>query len=539
MTSFRWSCLVLLVVACDGPTPLDGGVGDDAPGRDVPGLDAPVLPDAPIEVPPGEVPLCVTALPADGPEIVGPGRGAELWNNSIWTDDERGVPTVPAGFDAPADEYYRFSWSDIETTGGYDWAVFDREIDAAIDERRTFNFGIMNLFTAIPWTNVDGGGISYPLPLHEAMQAAPAGEQDWLSDGSWIPNWNSPHYLSAWRNLLMAVADHIATGSHAGVAYRDAIGYVDVRGYGDFGEWHTYPWYGTEPPGREATAATLIAILDASVEAFPDFPLVNLMGVFDPGNASRIPAEVTHHALTVENAYGRLGWRRDNWGDDGYDGILRDNDGTLGGVTFGPLIMDAWEHAPIVGEPLNDLGTISRGCGSIHCDLLRQVRTYHATSFGNGNYPVLGSDGALAAAVREASAATGYRIQIEGGSISERLDAGAGFALTVLYRNVGLAPPYYRWRIDVELRPEGGAAVWTGASSFSPTGFLPAASATEVRDVFMLPDTLPAGTYELALVVRDPADYRVPLPLAVENVGPDGAVVLRRITLGATAAVCP
>lgn len=508
-------------LACGGDA--DGGGDDD------------------IVVPPGEVALCATPLPTDGPELPGAGRGAEVWNNAIWTDASNGVPTIPAGFAQPHDEYYRFSWGDIETVeeGAYDWTVFDRELHGAIDEGRTFNFGVMNLFTAIGWTEVDGGALSYPLYLHAQMQADGGDAADWLSAGAWIPNWNHPAYLAAWRNLQAAIADHLATGSYAGVAYRDAVGYIDVRGYGDFGEWHTYPWTGTEPTGRAATTASLIDIIDATVDAFPDHPLVNLMGIFDGGGASQIPPEVTHHALTVTNAVGRLGWRRDNWGDDGYGGVLEANEGTFGGDAFAPLITSAWEQGPIVGEPLNWYEGIAR-CGSIHCDLERQVRLYHATSFGNGNYPVTGDDASLADAVRAASQASGYRLQVDGGSVSETVAPGAGFAVTLAWRNVGIAPPYLRWQVELELRDASDTVAWRGVSAFTPTQLLPAATATEARDAFELPADVAPGTYTLTVAVRDPAGYRAPLPLANDGVAADGSLALRTIELGATLPeVCP
>src|SRR4030095_1661693 len=144
------------------------------------------------------------------------------------------------------------------------------------------------------------------------------------------------------------------------------IYYVDIRGYGDFGEWHTYPWTNTEPAGRKATSATLKTFIDMNLAAFPNYPNVILAGAYDGGNASVTPPDVTYYALTATNAWGAIGWRRDNWGDPGTSIMLDNNGGSYNSTAFAPLIMAKYKNALVVGEPNNSTATYS--CGAMYCD---------------------------------------------------------------------------------------------------------------------------------------------------------------------------
>ena len=83
-----------------------------------------------------------------------------------------------------------------------------------------------------------------------------------------------------------------------------------------------------------------------------------------------------------------------------------------------------------------------------------------------------------------------------------------------------------------ELRNSSGGVVWTGNSAFSPKLFLPQGSATGASDNFTLSSVSP-GTYSMYLIVRDPTNYKKPLPLAVNGRNSDGSYLLRsNITVG-------
>ena len=471
--------------------------------------------------------LSFTQIPAGNADLIAPGRGTEQWIGRTWDNGVGGGIEVPAGNTKGLNAYYRFLWaSDIETAQGvYNWTKFDAQINAAIDNGQMFSFGLMPMCTACGL-----GAVSYPAYLHTLMQSEASGSQDWQnSDGNWVPNWNSPNYLGRYQALLNAVAAHIAGGTHSGKNYKDVIYYVDIRGYGDFGEWHTYPWYGTEPAGRKATSATLKSFIDMNLAAFPNYPNIILAGAYDGGDASITPADVTYYALTATNAWGQIGWRRDNWGDPGTSVMLDGNGGSYNSTAFAPVIMSKYKFAPVVGEPNNSTATYS--CGAMYCDLTNEIKLYHATSFGNGNFPNT-FDAATQSNVISASKASGYRLMLTGGSMTTTLASGGAFNITLNWQNIGVSPVYENWNVVYELRNSSGTVVWSGNSAFKPKLFLPQSTATPTSDNLNLTTVTP-GTYSMYLIIRDPLNYKKPLPLAITGVNSDGSYLLRsNITVG-------
>src|SRR5688572_14029677 len=231
-------------------------------------------------------PLSFTPIPYSNPDIISPGRGAEQWHNS------NGAIAYPSEDNQQQllDVYYRFPWNRFEgpTAGSYDWSDFDDQVRDAINKGQKFSFGIMSCFPggsgAIGVVNYDNGDAAYPLYLHNLMQSETY--KDWKTTGSgptdgygsWVPNWNSPHYLDRLRALHAALYAHInatsytaIAGPHRGksIAYKNVISCIDIRGYGSWGEWHGAGIIGTVadyPAGTAPTAATLRTIIDRSEE---------------------------------------------------------------------------------------------------------------------------------------------------------------------------------------------------------------------------------------------------------------------------------
>jgi len=182
------------------------------------------------------------------------------------------------------------------------------------------------------------------------------------------------------KNLNIAINNHILSGSFNGINYRDIIGQIDVRGYGDFGEWTNNVF-----TVGNITAATGDSIISYHVHVFNTFKCVNMIAAFDGQQLTtntNVPAAVGYYALTTSNAAGRLGWRRDSWGQtDGYLSQWTDgNNTTFGGITFKDSIMTRGLHEPIVGEPQDG------GSAGNFPSLDAQVKQFLVQSFGNGNF---------------------------------------------------------------------------------------------------------------------------------------------------------
>jgi hypothetical protein len=185
-------------------------------------------------------------------------------------------------------------------------------------------------------------------------------------------------------------------------------------------------------------------------------------------------------------------------------------------------IMNRWKSAPILGEP--NYGSDNVG-STYYATLPAQVRQYSAVSFGNGNIDFTPGANVSSDTFRLASKYAGYRLSpISGNSTTSPVTNGA-FNVTVNWQNLGITPVYENWDITFQL-VSGLTTYWTGVSSFNPHYFLPSGSTTGVTDNFTL-SGVPAGTYSLKLVIKDPTGYRAPMPLFITGVNADGSYTIR------------
>jgi hypothetical protein len=476
----------------------------------------------------GNTQFTFTPIPYSDTDIVSPGRAPDKWHSGI---QEVRYPTSSSVPLNTLDEYYRFEWSNLEgaTLGSYTWTYFDGLMNAAIDAGRKLAFGIMPHFSDGGMVSYDGGTSSYPSYLHDLMKVETY--PDWKSgNGVWVPNWNSVNYLGRLRALHEALYAHILATSHSGVQYRNAISWIDVRGFGNYGEWHTSD-IGNKtsfPAGTWPSVATCKTIIDHHTQVFDLWPLQMMVAAFD-GGMTGIPifidsSEVAYYALTTSNAWGLLGYRKDQWGaiDNYLKQLLEGNTKTFGGsLPFKDYILNRYKYAPVTGEPMPTNLDMS--------DLENQVNTYHATSFGNGNWGN-GDDPPVSLTVRDriraAGKRTGYRYVFTGGSA---VVGSSTFRVLLDWKNNGVAPSYENWIVEYKLKNGGGTVVWTETSAFTPTLFTPDQGNVTATDVFTKP-VLSDGTYTLFATVKDITGFRDPLPIAITGRDGDGSYELGDVT---------
>lgn len=477
--------------------------------------------------------ISLTPLPFST-DIIRPGCGPEQWHNKT---ERIPYPTElqPVSIENSLEVYYRFPWSQLETGSGvYNWDFFDGLIRTAMNNNQKLSFGI---YSHRPETGATGRvsfGTNvgyYPVHLHNKMQAE--ANKDFLQNGVWMPNYNSPAYLSALFGLNKAVRDHLvntkiapAAGPNAGksITAGDAVYCIDVRGFGSWGEWHfgsTGLTWDTWPAGRQPTAASLKAIIDAHTKTFDLWPLVMMIAAYDGGYTginvfARIP-EVAHYALTARNAWGAVGFRRDQWGaTDGYlHNLMAGNNLTYNGsVPFKTMILEKYKYAPVTGEPMPNAGIDMT-------DLLNQVNLYHATSIGNGNYGGYPADINKRERIRTAFKNLGYKLRIESGTFT---NTNTSVSVTLNWRNGGIGPAYEDWNVEYIL------SGIKHTSLFKPKLFQPSTVATPV-DTFTF--ALPAGSYTLAVRVTDPKGYRQPMPVYNATRQADGSYLLGTVVVSA------
>ena len=462
-------------------------------------------------------------IPFSDPDLRRPGTGLEFW---IYQSVVR-VPLAASPENNEMDRYDRFEWRSFErgAQGVYDWSEFDASIRTAIDRGQKFAFGIMNTCGGCSdfEMNIDGATIkSFPTYVYNTLRTQPNGV--WrASDGNWIPNYNNAFFIQRWNAMLMALANHIANSTYNGVPYSRVIRYIDIRGVGEYNEWHFYPWKDEMP--EPVSINSYKAYIDGHVAAFPNFQLVILSDGMDPQGWSGTPPEVIHYLLTSRNNKGPFGWRRDNWGHNQpwYSAKLENNPAVFNGIQLRTLIMDRWRTSPIVGEPLQCC-TMDGG-GALYYDMPRQAAFYHMNSIGNGNLEGQG-DWGTNENMRLAAKTMGFRLTLNGAYVPQNMVKSTVTNVNVDWANEGVSPTYENWDVMYELRnPANNQVVWSTMSVFKPYLFLPGTQTA--RDQFSIPASVPNGVYNLHLVVRDPQAYRRPMPLFIRNVQADGSYILR------------
>lgn len=417
------------------------------------------------------------------------------------------------------DYYFRFCLTDVikGSSASYDWTRFDREAQKAITQGAGFSIGFMSVCDSDGFLALESyGGASsrYPLAWHNQMQSE--GVKDFIRNGMWIPNWNSPSFLTNMANFLKQVNNHIETTSFNGVRYKDIMNYVDIRMYAQWGEWHNGGLFDNVsqfPAGTRPTVDSYKKIIDAHCDAFPNYPLVVLFAGYDANwlPHTMTPPEVTYYLLTKRNNWGLIGWRRDQWGqgDNYVHDYLERNTRSFG--TSGPfnqIIMERWKYAPIVGEPY--------GPGANLSDLKNQVEFYHATSIGNGNYPNESTSQNLFKAAVESA---GAKLSLTKGTL--KVSTAFDFDITMTAENFGNGPVYNdRLNIVYELKDSVGKVVWSSTSSWKPVLKIPGIYA--ITDHYKV-TTVGTGTYSLSVVIKD--NYRA-LPLFNDKQNADGSIVL-------------
>ena len=490
-------------------------------------------------------PLTYTIIQTTATDLNRPGGGAEQWTagQNVVNIPTQGVNTQRL------DAFYRFIWYQLQPQSAsgpglnMNFTLFDAQVQDAINKGQHFSFGIMiNYFEQIsdvPTTG--GGGYSFPLALLNAMQSEST--KPILDGNQWYENTNSVSLRTWFKALNVAISNHIATTTFKGVPYSTVVQRVDARIMGDFGENIVLPDKSLLTPANGIpTSAAIDSLLDIYRQAYSNLPniyVVNMIGIFSggfpgPSGVGVTPVDAGAFALQLQKNGIPYGWRRDNWGqtDNYIRGLTDQNTNTFGGYHFDTAIMNRFKFAPICGEP-QDGGSFNN-----FSDLVTEIVRYGGQSFGNGNYNN-GVNATIQNNIRAGSKAAGYRLILNAGGSVTGSQAGGPFQIVQHWRNVGAAPTYENWNCvyDLRLTPTS-TPIWSLTSSFNPRLYSPAGADNVVTDNGTL-TSVPAGTYELHMTMKDPAGYRFPMPIYITNTQQaDGSyIILTNIVIGTTGAI--
>ena len=209
--------------------------------------------------------------------VENPLRGMYRWSGSesvsadIPANDRYERDRVYWGRIEPADNEFNFSW-------------IQQGLDDARARGAKFGFRVM--------AYCPGCWMEYRPDTNNWPQITPAFIP--TQPGTTAPDWNSETFLSQWEELMTALGDEFGDDP--------ALGYVDVGGYGMYGEWHVRPGGASGPDGVPATTESMQRIVNAVSAAFPTkHLLINTMTSVD-------------FTLWALNSNPLMGMRTDNLG---------------------------------------------------------------------------------------------------------------------------------------------------------------------------------------------------------------------------------
>ena len=183
-----------------------------------------------------EYDLSFALIENDAPITKNPGKGWIKYNSTDYTAKEAEEPgeqfAEEIALEKKANElsrtsYTRFRWADIEPEKGkYDWSIIDDFIEKSEKDGMQTAFGVMGLDTS--------KGLQ-TTPMWVVEEAAAAGERNWThtSQGKVVhctQQGLGSKYLENYEVFLKAMAERYDGDPR--------IEYIDVRSYGNYGEFH-------------------------------------------------------------------------------------------------------------------------------------------------------------------------------------------------------------------------------------------------------------------------------------------------------------
>lgn len=215
---------------------------------------------------------------------------------------------------------------------------------------------------------------------------------------------------------------------------------------------------------------------------------------------------------------------------------LPDDDNAGGGV--GIVARALWPTQMQSGEVAYDWGDQAKLGGSPNGTLSSTANTDYVIGYiSNVHTSSLGwiaeytpDGGTISANAARIQKALGYRFTIKEATFSSTVASGGEMDLSLTVANVGNAPFYYNWPIEVSLLDDARKVVWRATfTGTDVTQWLPGNTST-VHGSFA--PSVSSGTYVLAVAIDDPASSNPSLRFANTNYYQGGRTPLGKVGIG-------
>lgn len=398
---------------------------------------------------------------------------------------------------APRDEprfpcsvvYIRFGWADVEPEPGrYNWKLIDDVIAAWQPRGATVAMRVMTTsahssgyYTSPQWL-FDAGckGFEYLV-----------GGDDPTSGGKRIPriepDYADPLYLEKHGAFLQAFGQRY--DGHPNVEF------LDIGSYGVWGEWHTK---------HPASVAVRKQIVDLYLRSFRRTPLVFMSD----------DAEVLNYALAHGTGFRRDGvgspWHEQNWiGSKKYAGVAG--------------MADTWKRAPVVFEWFGDYAYLQSRQWSFDAAVAFMLRNH--VNLINDNFGRVPPE--AMPQLEKLARLAGARFVLRELTHPRSIARGQSLGLALKWANVGVGKLHRPYALRISLVDAAGRAVFSADAKSDPRDWLPGDH--DVTESWLLPATLPAGTYSLAVALVMPQGEARPFRLAIDAPEKDGRYVVSQV----------
>ncbi len=291
------------------------------------------------------------------------------------------------------------------------------------------------------------------------------GKVTMLHDSYWnldTPDYDSPYMIQALQGFISAFAAKYDGDVRLGFITMGLVGY--------WGEWHTWPYDGTNGyPNYFPTNTTVNTIIDSYTSAFKKTPLLIRYADLGGGHAGSAP----------------VGYHDDSWAYmEGKPLASITLPQSLGGASYAFLQLELnvgaenkWINQVIGGEARPEIqsymfnywpnGFTRKNVSN----LLASVELTHITWMMNqkGITGYSSTDANVAAAIHK----IGYELHVDNAYFNSPVAPGSSFKVGVQIENRGVARFYYPWIILVGLKNSSGNLVKTWTTTWDITQVQP------------------------------------------------------------------
>lgn len=382
------------------------------------------------------------------------------------------------------------SWARIEKEEGiYDWTLLDQIIDYYVSLGKRINFRIATDTLMLPNTY--------------------NGTPDWLFNKYNVPyqvhNYTDPGPVQTYKVVDTRNADyqrHLKLFLEAlAEKYKDnpMIDVVEIRGWGNWGEWHS----GYEYPSMANRMKALQDIIDQYVDSFKETgKLLVLSAAWDPMHMpyesyeDYIEWSAFDYAMRLDN----VTFRRDSGGN------------LLNYPTDERLLSDFFrsgKRLPLLGEYASGIAQAYSSqfgfdlIGGID-DILFKMRPNYSTVLGWVNSAVAQvADDGNSELWQRGNEKMGYRLAVDYARIPKQAKQGTELDLMLAFSNSGVGRFWYKHPLKISLLNQEGTEIYSQIDQNFDARTFVLGDVSHVYSKLNLPTNIANGNYRLAISIVD------------------------------------